>query len=304
MSLMTNEALTPRYADILRRHFRPLEPIATGESPVLKRLAGIRAVLFDLYGTLFISASGEVGTARQSACEAALAGSLAALEIPVSGPVGWGAEYLFGVIEASHARSRAAGIDCPEVDIVEIWREVLAELTRRGLLDAPAAEVADLKRLAVEYEARVNPCWPMPHLQECLVQLGELGRVLGIISNAQFYTVELFEALLGRRAEELGFDPELQYYSYAHGRAKPGTALFELAAGTLRRRGIAPGEAIYVGNDMLNDVFPAYKLGFRTALFAGDARSLRLRAADQQLQGISPDLVLTDLSQLLQCIIV
>ena len=120
---MTNEALTPRYADIFRRHFRPLEPIATGESPALTPLAGIRAVLFDLYGTLFISASGEVGTARQSACEAALAGSLEALGIAVSGPVGQGAVYLFGVIEASHAQSRAAGIDHPEVDIVDIWRQ-------------------------------------------------------------------------------------------------------------------------------------------------------------------------------------
>ena len=68
------------------------------------------------------------------------------------------------------------------------------------------------------------------------------------------------------------------------------------------RRRIAPEEALYVGNDMLNDILPACKLGFHTALFAGDARSLRRRDGDGQLEAVAPDLVLTELGQLLHCI--
>jgi putative hydrolase of the HAD superfamily len=50
---------------------------------------------------------------------------------------------------------------------------------------------------------------------------------------------------------------------------------------------------------MLNDIYPAHKLGFQTALFAGDARSLRLRADDSRCLNLSADLILTDLGQLI-----
>ena len=50
--------------DIFRRHARPLEPIAADAAWLLPRLEGVRAVMFDIYGTLLISASGEVGTVR------------------------------------------------------------------------------------------------------------------------------------------------------------------------------------------------------------------------------------------------
>jgi len=297
------------YCDLFRKLLRPLEPIATGERAVLRRLDGIRAVLFDLYGTLFISASGEVGTAGQqsaeqvAAPERAMAEALAAVDVATQGPADQGVELFFEAIEASHAESRRAGVDFPEVDIVEIWRIVLAEMSQRGLVDAAVCQAVDLRRLAVEYEARANPCWPMPGLPECLNRLRQAGLTLGIVSNAQFFSAGLFEALLGEPAESWGFDGQLQYFSYQHGYAKPGLRLYELAAEDLRTRGIGPGEVVYVGNDVLNDIWPANVVKFSTGLFAGDARSLRRREGDPRVAGVSPDLVLTDLGQLADCLI-
>ncbi|MHC4405720.1 MAG: HAD family hydrolase [Planctomycetota bacterium] len=290
------------YSDVFQSHYRPMEPIPTGESPVITRMPGIRAVLFDLYGTLFISGSGEVGTSREAACQGALAGALEAAGLHPRTPVEHELPLLFDTIEASHAAGREAGIPYPEVDIVEVWREVLAELARGGKLREEPWSRAQLERVAVEYEARANPIWPMPGMQQCLEALLAEQLLLGIISNAQFYTRELFPALLGRAAEDCGFDPELQYYSYRHGRAKPGPDLYEMAAEGLGRRGIGPAEALSVGNDMLNDIQPAGQVGFRTALFAGDARSLRLRRGDPRLDGVSPDVVLTSLADLRQVV--
>ncbi len=300
--------MTSLAGEIFREHFRPLQPIPTGEKPVLRRLSGIRAVLFDVYGTLFISDSGEVGTARQAACQQAFAGALRAMGVPMAGQPSVGMSHFFGAIEASHAESRQAGIDYPEVDILRIWRQVLDTLAEHDAIDSTASrQIAsrqiDLEHLAVQYEARANPCWPMPHLPECLEELRDAGLVLGLVSNAQFFTPALFEALLGESAEHWGFDPRLQYYSYRYNRAKPGTALYEMAVAELEKRRIMPAETLYVGNDMLNDVFPAQKVALRTALFAGDARSLRRRPEDGRIEGISPDLVLTDLRQLSECII-
>ena len=178
------------------------------------------------------------------------------------------------------------------------------DLETAALIEPAAVGAVDLRRLAVEYEIRANPCWPMPHLRECLESLRHRGLLLGIISNAQFYTRELFDALLDATPEARGFDPDLQFYSYQHGRAKPGTALHELAVEALRQKRIGCHEVLFVGNDMLNDVLPASRVGFRTALFAGDARSLRRRQRDPRTEGISLDLVVTDLRQILAGIIV
>jgi putative hydrolase of the HAD superfamily len=270
----------------------------------LAKLEGIRAVLFDLYGTLFISASGEVGTSRESACDGALSGALEALGIRPTRPLGRAVQCLFDVIEELHAASRQAGIEYPEVDIVEVWRRVLTELARQGILKEGPRQRADLERLAVEYEARANPVWPMPGLEACLRSLSDKGLLLGVLSNGQFYTRELFAALLGQPAEFWGIDGELQYYSYQHGRAKPGLDLYQMAAEALSRRRIEPAAVLCVGNDMLNDVWPAREVGFRTALYAGDRRSLRLRQEDPRIDAISPEIVLTRLADLDECILI
>jgi putative hydrolase of the HAD superfamily len=62
--------------------------------------------------------------------------------------------------------------------------------------------------------------------------------------------------------------------------------------------GVEPSAVLYVGNDMLKDIHPARSVGFRTALFAGDRRSLRLRQEDSRCRKLSPDLIVTDLGQL------
>ena len=80
--------------------------------------------------------------------------------------------------------------------------------------------------------------------------------------------------------------------------------LYEIAVERLASRGIPPCEALYVGNDMLNDIMPAARLGFRTALFAGDARSLRLREGDPRSGArVEPDVVLASLEQFGRCLI-
>jgi putative hydrolase of the HAD superfamily len=75
--------------------------------------------------------------------------------------------------------------------------------------------------------------------------------------------------------------------------------LFKRAEEAVRAKGFGADAVLFVGNDMLNDIFPAKSLGFQTALFAGDARSLRLRTDDSRCRNLSADIVLTDLEQLI-----
>jgi putative hydrolase of the HAD superfamily len=92
------------------------------------------------------------------------------------------------------------------------------------------------------------------------------------------------------------------YYSFQHEVAKPSLALFDMASENLAARGIEPIAVLYVGNDMLNDIYPAHTVGFQTALFAGDRRSVRLRPDDPRCADLKSELVLTDLGQLVQYI--
>ena len=61
------------YPEIVRRLCRPLTLQPTGEPPVLKPMSDIQGVLFDVYGTMFISGSGDVGVAQKSGRADALA---------------------------------------------------------------------------------------------------------------------------------------------------------------------------------------------------------------------------------------
>jgi putative hydrolase of the HAD superfamily len=288
----------------IRRLSRPLEPIPTDQGAELKSLPGIRAVLLDVYGTLFVSGSGEVGTLREAACAEAFRAALAAVGLTAAASSAADVRYLFEAIEASHAASRARGIDYPEVDIRDVWRLVVARLAAEAKTGTIDPEAVDEPLLAVEYECRANPVWPMPGVRDMLAACRDRGLVLGIVSNAQFFTRELFPALLGATLGQLGFARALEVFSYEHGRAKPGDWLFRRAAEALRSRGIAPAQAVYLGNDMLNDIMPAQRVGFRTALFAGDRRSHRPRLGDPRTETIVPDVTVTALGQLTECCMV
>ncbi|MBW1867325.1 MAG: HAD family hydrolase, partial [Deltaproteobacteria bacterium] len=96
----------------------------------------------------------------------------------------------------------------------------------------------------------------------------------------------------------LGFEKDLTFFSCNLGCAKPSRIIFNLAVKSLKRKKIAPGTTLYVGNDMLNDIYPAARAGMKTALFAGDARSLRLRTGHRECHGLSADLVVTGLMQI------
>ena len=291
-----------QFVDIFRRNSDALSPQPTAVPPRLKPLPQVRAVLFDVYGTLFVSGIGEVGTAAAAAGEAAIAAAIEAVGLRPTRPLNGAARLMQDRIRAVHAEiTHRHGIDYPEVQIAEIWSDVMTDLAGQGVLDPADLDRIDWKQFAVEYEVRANPCWPMPNLHQCVAELREGGLMLGIVSNAQFYTPLLFPALLGRTAEDCGFDADLQFYSYRHGHAKPGLALYALAVRALAQRGIAAQNVLYVGNDMLNDIVPASRLGLQTALFAGDARSLRLRSGDPRTAGIDPTIVVTDLAEIPRC---
>ncbi len=287
------------WVDGILHHRIEMRPLETHIEPRLQQLPDMKAVVFDIYGTLVISGSGDVGSAdtvgrdsfiREALGESGLLGKL------VSVP---NADSLQQKIQQLNHERCDSSCPKPEVDIVEVWRQVLAE---NGWSASPS-EIERVVRVATKYEALANPTWPMPGATEVLRQLEQARFLLGIVSNAQIFTPCLISNLLGQtQLEEGGFDLDLCVFSNRYRQAKPGPRLFEVLRLGLSSRGILPNETIYVGNDMLNDIWAAAEAGLRTAWFAGDQRSCRPRHDDARCQGVTPDLVLTNLMQLPECL--
>jgi putative hydrolase of the HAD superfamily len=246
----------------------------------------VKALLFDVYGTLVISSSGDKDSQVISKVQKhVIEGILQRYGIHQT-PKNL-VHSLHREIAEDHRHFRQGGVEYPEVDILHIWQKVL------GMKDPNRVEA-----FALEYEMAVNPVYPMPGLEDLLSACRKKNLTLGIISNAQFYTPRLLQRLLGAPLDRCGFDPQLTFYSYRFKSAKPSSHMFQLAAEVFSRRGILPASVLYVGNDMRNDILPAKTIGFQTALFAGDRRSLRRRADDDCCRGLVPDAIVTDLRQL------
>lgn len=287
---------------IIRSQSLELLPLDTGITPVLSKIGGIKAVVFDIYGTLFISGSGDIALTQKQRSSIAFKTAFDFVGIPTVNDIPRRTcELYFYLLEQTRAASKAANIDVPEVDIVSIWSEVIRSLIEEGLLEKGNAAADRIFEIATAYECAANPVWPMPNSMFTLRDLLARGYALGIVSNAQFYTPRLFDALLNQSPDQCGFKSDLCIWSYQEKRAKPSPLLFEkLCSKLLSSYGITPDRAIYVGNDMLNDIYAAQSAGLRTCLFAGDKRSLRMRSELPECRDAKPDAVVTDLSQLLE----
>ncbi|MBC2713324.1 MAG: HAD family hydrolase [Desulfosarcina sp.] len=272
---------------IFERYIRPLDPIPTGVVPDLSKMQRFSAMLFDVYGTLLISGAGGIGY-KQAPTESVDEVRNLLRRYGINRSPGSFADALNRVIGRAHEISHKQGIDYPEVDIVRIWQQVL------GSDDMPL-----VKDFALEYELIVNPVYPMPGLEDLLLACSTRNIPMGIISNAQFYTVYVLEQFFGATLEERGLDQRLLFFSWREGHAKPSTFMFNRAKAILVGMGIPAASVLYVGNDMRNDMLSAKAVGFKTALFAGDRRSLRQREADDRCRDLSPDLTVTDLRQLI-----
>ena len=135
--------------EIILKNSQPLLPLATDATVKAQKLEGIRAVLFDVYGTLFISGSGDVGTASATDTAEALTQALV-----VSGFQGdlerageLGKEMLKCEILEWHRAGKEAGEESPEVEITKIWKKIIETLCQTEALKKCTVEMDQIRRL-------------------------------------------------------------------------------------------------------------------------------------------------------------
>jgi len=275
---------------LISKYIRPIYPLPSSLGQSGKVEGKIKAILFDLYGTLFISRSGDISMAKKESPQTEKLEKLL-YNFGIQKEPQTVLKQFFTAIENQHKLLKRKGVDFPEVEIDQIWMRVLEN-----------DDLETVRTFAIEFELIANPVYPMPHLERMLSVCRDSNVLMGIISNAQFYTPYLFNWFLDSNPENLGFHPDLILYSYKFGYSKPSTFMFQVAADKLKNMDVPAHSAIYFGNDMLNDIYTAKKAGFKTELFAGDTRSLRLRENFPKFKDLSADIVITDLVQIIDYI--
>jgi len=280
-------------------------------------LSGVRAVFWDVYGTLCGVSVGdlqqtlEYGDRLAQAAGAAieefgLAPALTQLYPDRSADIALRDRYL-ELIAESHERSRGTGIEYPEVVIEQIWQWILADCRQVGYetgYDEPLLDTA--YRSAFFFDASIQHNYLYPGIADCLTKLSEAHLVQGIISNAQFYTPIQLRRLLREELQrdnielEDFFDASLVFFSYELGYSKPNPGAFQKANRILEQQGVKPAEIVYIGNDMLNDVWAAAQAGWQTIFFAADQTQTMLRNDEPNCTQLQPDAVVTKAESIIQ----
>ena len=180
---------------------------------------------------------------------------------------------------------RASPEEYPEFDAVGIWRTIVDGHMTDFARSLPAGKLATMPQFLAEMSRGIarRRLGLYPFVREVLDVLR--GRYpLAVVTDAQsaYARGELHKAgLLGY------FGPVV--VSGDHGYRKPDRRLFRIA---LDRLGVAPENALYVGNDMYRDIYGAREAGMTTVMFDSDQGT-------KAHPGCVPDHTITDFRDLL-----
>ncbi|MDR1414105.1 MAG: HAD family hydrolase [Puniceicoccales bacterium] len=283
-----------------------LHPIETKISPIkpkLKKIPDIRAVIFDVYGTLFTTnVGGNSLFAPNIESDKLIVEAFEESDFDVFAHDISLSELYEGHIKAHYDIRRSEGITYPEINICDVWQDFLNELFAIGIIDGDLTE-RSIRRVIVCHECKVNPTWPAKGSLDFIRTLQDNNVIAGTISTAQFYTPIIMETLYQNSLKTLGFEAPICIWSYEHRHRKPSAVLFKLCEEGLKVFGIKPSQTLCVGNDMFNDIVPATKAGFKTALFTGDIRSIRLHEDIEECAKEKPTIVFNEFGQLGNCIL-
>jgi FMN phosphatase YigB (HAD superfamily) len=289
------------------------EAQAPKAKPHLKKLPDIRAVTFSVYGTLVAIAAGELYLVhpQKFIMETALEKTIQEFKMwqSMSRKPGKPSEYMGKMYTEDLEKVRIArgtgNERYPEVRSDEIWQLIVRRLMKNEYqFDAPFYGSLEqlCEKISYFFHSSLQGTGPQAGAYAAMKALHERGLVLGLVADAQcFTTVQLLRAL-GRQGKlshpsEL-FDTEIMALSFEVGARKPSERLFRDLIGKLAPRDIAPNQVLHVGSNLPNDVTPARRLGFRTALFAGDKSSVVATKEQLNEPTSRPDVLVTELSQI------
>lgn len=234
----------------------------------------IRGILFDLYGTLIDIHTDEGSDEIYRAISHFLTYQGIGLDQQ---------EIRDQYYRIMDEQRRARGEEYPEFDTVKVWREIIRRNPGTSAL-IPAARLKQLPGFLAEIYRGISRqrLKLYPEVKAVLNALHSRFRLAVVSDGQSCWAVPEMRAL----GLESYFDPIV--VSSNHGFRKPDRRLFEIA---LSRLGLAPSQAVFVGNDVYRDIFGALRLGIKTVLFSSSQGT-------KEMEGVEPDCVIHEFAEL------
>lgn len=274
----------------------------------------VRAVFWTVYGTLVSVPGGELQFEHPDdfVTDAALDKVIKEFKMwnSMSRKPGAPAAYMKELFRKALTNLRMAGSGgekYPEVQAEKVWDDILKKLIQKEYtFDAAVYGSANeyVKKIAYFYHASIQGAGAYPGAADALRLAAERGVAQGLLADAQCFTPGQLALCL--RRQDPSFDPDatipstLRILSADKKARKPSEALFRAAVQAAAARGLSPGEVLHVGSNLTRDVAPAKRVGFRTALFAGDRASLAATPDQLKDPALRPDVLVTELPQILE----
>jgi hypothetical protein len=309
-----------QYASVLDKRTDlpwPAPPAATPVKarPHLVRLPQVRAVLWNVYGTLLAIPLGELVFEHPQPfiMSNALDKTIQEFKMwaSMSRKPGQPSEYMLAIYKQllTEQLMSTGGERHPEASADRLWEAILKRLMQKDY-KFDAASYGSLneysRKVAYFFHASLQGTACYEGAAEALRHVAGAGLVQGLLADGQSFTaLQLQRGLAaqdgGARLEELLTEGLVTLSHEVRGR-KPSERLFRRAVEGLEKKGVSPGEVLHVGSSLARDLVPAKRLGMATALFAGDKTSLQ--ATPEQLkEGASrPDVMLTELAQIAEVV--
>jgi FMN phosphatase YigB (HAD superfamily) len=291
----------------------PAAPVidAPRAKPHLTRLP-VRAVLWNVYGTLLSVSQGELLFVhpQKLLMDVALDKTVQEFKMwaSMSRKPGQPSEYMghiYSQVMDQQMGVTSGGEKYPEVLAERVWEAIVKKLLQKDYkFDAGFyGALNELSRkIAYFFHTSLQGCACYPGCADALKAVHAAGLTQGLLGDGQCFTATQLSRGLKAQDADADLDtlvpPAQRFLSCEVRGRKPSERLFRHALDKLREEGIAPAEVLHVGSRIANDLIPARRLGMKTALFAGDKASLQ--ATPEQLKEPlgRPDVLLTELSQI------
>lgn len=290
----------------------PPKPVDAKATPFTKKLPGIRAVTWSVYGTLVRITDGELLFDHPDAMRMQIALDKTIQEFKMWQSMNRKPGEPWKLLYEQYKKQlndqqmgQTIKGDFPEVDGPKIWRKLLARLGEKDYdynlnFYGDPEELSD--KLAYFFHACLQGTEAAPNAHLALMAITNSPLRQALLSDAQPFTiVQMLRALKQQGTlPPLGgmFALSCSTLSFQEGLRKPSKTLYSRCLQSFAEEGIQPDEVLHVGSRLKDDLAIAKQAGMKTALYAADMTSLRATKAEMQDPAIRPDRLLTDLSQI------
>jgi FMN phosphatase YigB (HAD superfamily) len=295
-------------------------PVAPRIEPVKARPSlqsmSVKAVFWNIYGTLVAIPQGELQFEHPQdfITDAALDKLIKEFKMwnSMSRKPGAPSAYMKELYRKALTTLQMVGSGAekyPEIHVDRAWDDIVKKLFQKEYqFDTVTYGSMNefVKKIAYFYHASIQGVGAYPGAIDALRLTADRGVVQGLLADGQCFTAGQLQRCL--KQQDPGFEMDavfpssLRIISYDKKAKKPSDTLFKAAAQAAAAKGIDPGEVLHVGSNLVRDIAPAKKIGFRTALFAGDKNSLSATPDLLKDAAFRPDVLLTELPQILEVI--